>query len=72
MTFIVEVASGPDRDELVAEIWWDEHMVAEIRQHPDGSHRIDLYPNPSRIPWSFKLLEWTNAINEAERRVRRD
>ncbi|MBZ2188658.1 hypothetical protein K8B33_15085 [Alcanivorax sp. JB21] len=66
MTFIVEIASSPDRDDLVAEIWWNDQMVAELRRSPDGGRYIDLYPSPSRVPWSFSLDDWTKAVEEAK------
>jgi hypothetical protein len=69
MTFAVEIVSSPDRDELVAEIWWDDQMIAEIRKAPGGERFLDLYPSPSRVPWSFKFEEWVNAVNEANRRL---
>jgi hypothetical protein len=69
MSFVVEIASGPDRDGLVAEIWWNDQMVAEVRRASDGSSYIDLYPSPSRIPWSFKVEEWLAVIKEANGRL---
>ena len=69
MTFVIELTSNPDRDDLVAEIWWNDQMVAEVRQSLDGSRYIELYPSPSRTPWSFKLKELLNAVNEAESRL---
>jgi hypothetical protein len=69
MTLVVELASSPDRDELVAEIWWNDQMVAEVRRASDGGRYIDLYPSPSRIPWSFQLKEWLAAMKEADARL---
>jgi hypothetical protein len=69
MSFVVELASSPDRDGLVAEIWWNGQMVAEVRRASDGSRYIDLYPSPSRIPWSFKVQEWLAVIMEAGARL---
>jgi hypothetical protein len=69
MTFLVEVASSPDRDELVAEIWWNEQMVAEIRKAPDGARFVDVYPSPSCVPWSFDLEDLLAALNQANRRL---
>ncbi len=60
------LSSVADRDKLVAEIWWNNQMVAEVRQGADDSRYIDLYPSPSRVPWSFKLEEWLSAVKEAE------
>ena len=39
-------------------------MVAEIRRGSDGDRYIDLYPSPSRIPWSFPVKEWLAAIKK--------
>lgn len=69
MSFIVEVASSPDRDELVAEIWWNDQMVAEVRCAGDGRQFVDLYPSPSGTPWSFVVDEWLDAVKEAKYRL---
>jgi len=69
MSFIVEVVSSSDRDQLVAEIWWNGQMVAEIRRSADGSRYVDIYPSPSRKPWSFRVEDWLNVLKEAESRL---
>ena len=69
MTFTVELASSPDRDHLVAEIWWDDRMVAEVRKSPDGNRYVDLYPAPAHGLWSFRLEEWLEALNVANGRL---
>jgi hypothetical protein len=69
MSFVLEVASSPDRDELVTEVWWNDQMVAEIRRGSHGIRYIDIHPSPSRIPWSFKLEDWLAAMKEAESQV---
>jgi hypothetical protein len=65
MSFVLQVASAPDRDELVTEIWWNDQLVAEVRQGSGGKRFIDLYPSPSRIPWSFEFEEWLAALRKA-------
>lgn len=69
MSFIVEIASVPDRDDVVAEIWWDGDMVAEMRRVTDGRLMLDIYTNESREPWSFELQSWLSALTEAQRRL---
>ncbi len=69
MSFVIEIASSPDRDELVAEIWWNEQMVAELRHGAEGRIYIDVYPAPSQKPWSFVLEEWLQAVKEAKARL---
>ena len=66
LSFSVQVASSPNRDELVTEFWWNDRMVAEVRRGADDNRYIDLYPSPSRIPWSFRLEEWLAVMKEAE------
>lgn len=66
MSFVVQLASVPDRDEVVAEIWWNNQLVAELRRSSDGSRYIDLYPSPSRIPWTFQVKEWLAAVQKAD------
>jgi hypothetical protein len=66
MSFVLQVASSPDRDELVTEIWWNDQLVAEARRGSNGDRHIDLYPSPSRTPWSFRLAEWFAVMEEAE------
>jgi hypothetical protein len=41
--FIIEITSVPDRENLVAEIWYDQNLIAEINQEKDD-FEIDLYP----------------------------
>jgi hypothetical protein len=51
---------------MVTKIWWNDQMVAEVRRGSDGNRYIDMYPSPSRTPWSFQLKEWIAAMKEAE------
>lgn len=62
--FSVQITDTPDRDELVAEIWWGEHQVAEIRTE-GGPPRIQIYPAASG-PWDFSLAELVSVLNKAE------
>lgn len=69
MSFVIEIASSPDRDQLVAEIWWNEHMVAELRRGADSAIYLDIYAAPSKKPWSFELEEWLRIVEEAKARL---
>ncbi|WP_426442286.1 hypothetical protein [Bradyrhizobium genosp. P] len=64
MSFVLQIASPPDRDELVTEVWWNDQLVAEVRRSADGKQFIDLYASPSRIPWSFEFQEWLAVMNK--------
>ena len=42
----IELVSVPDRDDLVAEVWLGQYLLAELRQ--EGGHvRVQLYPDSS-------------------------
>lgn len=69
MSFVIEIASTPDRDQLVAEIWWNDQMVAELRRGADCATYLDIYPAPSNKPWSFRLEDWLRIIEEATSRL---
>lgn len=69
MKLTIEVTSVPDRDNLVAEIWQEDEMVAEIERVPDGRFVVELYPSPNQEPWSFDLGDWMAALSEAQRRL---
>jgi hypothetical protein len=66
MNFSIEIASVPDRDDVVAEIWWGDAMVAEVQCDASGSTKIEIYPTESHIPWSFDLTSWLAALAEAQ------
>jgi hypothetical protein len=69
MKFTVEIASVPDRDDLVAEIWWGEAMVAELYRGSTGAVEIEIYPAKSHAPWNFDLASWLGVLAEAKRRL---
>ncbi len=41
--FNIEISSVPDRNKLVAEIWHEKDLIAEINQESDHLE-IELYP----------------------------
>ena len=69
MNFTIEVASVPDRDDVVAEIWWGDAMVAESHRAAGGGFQLDIYPAESGDPWSFDLKSWLFALMEAQRKL---
>lgn len=69
MSLIIEITSVPDRDDLVAEIWQKDEMVAEIQRAPDGRFTLEVYPSPYQKPWLFDLQDWMIALSEAQARL---
>lgn len=67
-TLRVKVASVPDRQSLVAEIWYGHRQVAEINEE---THEplIELYPNPDGGPWRIPLGLFLSAMREAAQRL---
>jgi hypothetical protein len=48
--FRITIASPPDREKLVAEVFFDDEQVAEINQEADEL-QVEIYPRPSATPW---------------------
>jgi hypothetical protein len=69
MSFTIEIVSVPDRDGLVAEVWFGDAMVAELQRSVRGELRLEIYPSESQQPWSFDLHAWMAALQDAERRL---
>ena len=40
--FTIEIASPPDRENLVAEIWLDDQMIAELNQE-NGDLELEIF-----------------------------
>jgi hypothetical protein len=63
--FKIEIASVPDREHLVAEIWHNEILIAEISQE-DEKLEIELYQF-EKITFEFE--EYLNALNSAKKKL---
>jgi hypothetical protein len=67
--FSVEVTSVPDRDGLVAEIWLDQELLAELRDER-GSLHMQIYPAPEGQPWDVPYEAFSRALQQARDRLR--
>lgn len=63
INYKIEIASVEDRDYLVAEIWIDNELFAEINQE-SGKLNIQFYPFKEN---SFPFDELVNIIFEAKK-----
>jgi len=61
---IIEITSPPDREKLVAELWWGDEMWGEINQD-SGSLMVELYPRASGEPWTFPLDTLLEVLRKA-------
>ncbi|MBN9352311.1 MAG: hypothetical protein J0H55_16650 [Chitinophagaceae bacterium] len=59
--FKIEIASVPDRNNLVAEIWFGDTLIAEISQE-EKKLEIEIYNEKGQ---KFLLEDYLSAINEA-------
>ena len=57
--FNIEISSVPDRNKLVAEIWYEKNLIAEINQEHDNLE-IELY-STQKVTFDYheflKILE---------------
>lgn len=61
----IEIASVPDKENLVAEIWCDELLIAEINQENEELE-IELFIDEKK---SFELNEFLELIQMAKRKL---
>jgi hypothetical protein len=65
MNYSIEIASVIDREDLVAEIWIDETMFAEINQLPNGKFGIEIY-HKDQESWSLDLMDLQDILHQAK------
>ena len=63
--FNIELSSVPDRENLVAEIWYENKMVAEVNKETE-KFVIEFYLD-EKI--SFMLDEFLEVLENAKRRI---
>lgn len=65
--FTIEIASLPDRDELVAELWFGSDQVAELSQN-GGSLTLQIFAPPTNS-WEFSFLAFNDALSAMQTRL---
>lgn len=63
-TLTLQLASPPDREHLVAEIWLGNNQVAEISQE-SSEPVLEIYPNPEGGAWLLPLASFVAAVQQA-------
>jgi hypothetical protein len=61
-TLQAQIASVPDRDNVIYEIWHGRYEVAEISKEPGRDYEIELYSAPDGGAWHFDLIEFKAMI----------
>lgn len=64
----IAVASVPDRDELVAELWSGDTQVAELSRE-QGRFVLELFRPPTGEGWALPYERFSQALQEMRRRL---
>lgn len=64
----MDIASPPDRERLVAEIFHEGHQWAEIHQKLVAL-TVEIHPRRDGQPWAFPLHEAISALQIAAARL---
>lgn len=67
-TFTVELTSVTDRDDLVAEVWIGQELLAELRQE-DGRVRLQIYADPAGGTWDLPCDDLLVALQQARAKL---
>ncbi len=62
--FRIQITSAPDYEELVAEVWLGEDMLAELRHEAIGV-AVRLFPRRDGAVWDFPLDEILGVLAHA-------
>ncbi len=64
----VTLSSVPDREDVVAEIWYEDEMLAELREEGE-SLVIEVYGRPGGVPWNLNYSELMAGLRRAKERL---
>jgi hypothetical protein len=64
----IVIASPRDRERLVAELWSQGEMWAEVNQEKNDLE-IEIYPSKSGRPWQFSLAQLERTLEEAKQKL---
>jgi phage terminase large subunit-like protein len=69
MKLTVQIASAPDRDEVVAELWQGGDMLAEVQRAAGGQFMLEIYAKQGGSPWQINPDDLLAALTEAKKRL---
>ena len=62
----LQIASLPDREKVVAEIWLKDVQVAEVSNEDGRGLMIEIYPAPANAKsWAFEFGEFIDVLKKA-------
>lgn len=65
MTLHTQIASLPDRENVVFELWADDKYVAEVTHEPGQPLLIDFYDPSHQHQFRFDLKEFVEVLEMA-------
>ncbi|MBD2460302.1 hypothetical protein H6G89_04525 [Oscillatoria sp. FACHB-1407] len=71
MKLTMNLASLPDRERIVVEIWYGNHQFAEVSWEEDKP-MLEIYSSPnteSKDYWVLELDEVLEALNQARKQL---
>ncbi len=68
MKYRICIASPPDREYLVAEIFFDDVQWAEINRERE-TLEIEFYPRPDGTPWRIDYEDVLGVLHEAKQKL---
>lgn len=69
MKLSVQIASVPDREGVVAEIWMGDEMIGEVQGSDEGEFVLEIYARADGCPWRLSLDDWLDALAEAREQL---
>jgi hypothetical protein len=66
--FRLTLASPPDRERLVVEVFSGDEQIAELNRE-SGDIEIELYPRRRGTPWIFPCAEFLEVLSRAKDRL---
>ena len=66
--FRITINSLPDRENLVAEIYYKHYQLAEISQESDEL-LIQIYSHKNEEYWEFSLEKFQKVVEEAKQKL---
>ena len=64
----ITISSPPDRQYIVAEIFFGNEQWAEINKEV-GSLQVEFYPRQNGEPWSLSFQQAVEALNKAKEKL---
>ena len=64
----IKIASLPDRENLVASLWYNNVLWSEISQE-ESEPILEIYPDPTGKPWTFPFEEAFACLQQAKHKL---